>query len=624
MRSFAVILGLLLIAALAVAPAPRAAAAALGARLPDQRQVVRILMPPPGTASRLAGQGVDIVGARSGEWVDVLISQGQVEWLQDAGYRLREGPALTREVPEYFHTYAEMLVALETFAAQHPGITCLADVGDAWGKIYALPTYPSHDLWAIKISDNPGVDEEEPVILYCGTQHGREPAGVEIALALIDTLLTGYGIDPQVTRWVDEHETWILPLVNPDGHWCCHTTQWRGWRKNARDNDGNGAITPPYQDEANWYWPDGVDLNRNLDWFWGTTMATHDPLGELYCGPAPFSEPESQALRDLLLRERPAMLVDYHAYGELVLWPFGYDDSTRAPDDLTLADVGTAMAACIPSWGSGWYLPQQANQVYAASGTVSDWAYGVLNTFAFTVETCTWLYPEEAELDHTVAANVAGALYLQDRLDGPGVRGRLTAGGSPVEGTILVEGLDDPALSAPRCSHPVLGDYYRLLSPGTYDLRFEAEGCAPQRVEGVVVPTNTYVRLDVDLTDLAACVEGGAPSGARGGLRVSPNPVRMGQPVTFHLSPAAQTPPPGASGSAAAGRARLEIVDCQGRVVASVAGGVAGDAPARGGTTVAWQPSRGTDGNRLAAGIYLARWHGPGTRATCRFVLLGP
>ncbi len=625
---------LILLFAVVAAPRPAAGAPTATALAPgsaDQPRVARILAPPPGAAGHLAAGGYDILGARPGEWIDVLAAASQLERLRAAGYQIRLRPALLREVPEYFHTYAEMLPELAAYAAQYPSFVRLEDVGDAWGKIYALPTYPSHDLWALKISDNPAIDEAEPVILYFGTQHGREPAGVEIALALIDSLVTGYGVDPRITRWIDEHETWVLPLVNPDGHYCCHTTQWRGWRKNARDNDGNGAITPPWQDEANWYWPDGVDLNRNQDWFWGTTMTTHNPLGELYCGPEPLSEPEAQALRALILRERPAILVDYHAFGELVLWPFGHDDSTQAPDDATLADMGAAMAARIPSWLGGWYLPQQANQVYAASGTVSDWAYGTLNTFAFTVETGTWLYPEEAELTHTVAANVAGALYLQERLDGPGVRGRLTAGGAPIEGTILVEGLDDPALSAPRRSHPVLGDYCRLLSPGTYDLRFEAEGFAPVRVEGVVVPADAHVTLDVSLTEPAACAEADAARGDPGGLRAWPNPARMGQSVLFHVSPACQTPPAGGAsgaasgtaGAAGSGTARVEIVDCQGRVVATVVGG-AESQTAGGGPGLVWHPGRHADGARLAAGVYLARLRGPGAGGSCRFVLLGP
>jgi carboxypeptidase T len=621
---------LLLIAVFAVTPVARPAADAGDVGRPDQPGVMRVLAPAPGEAGRLEAEGYDVVGARPGEWVDVLVSARQAERLRATGHELAPRLTLPREVPEYFHTYVQMLAELEACAAQHPDITRLEDVGDAWGKIYALPGYPSHDLWALKISDNPEVDEEEPVVFYIGTQHGREPAGVEICLAIIDTLTTGYGVDPQVTRFVDEHETWVVPLANPDGHWCCRTPGWQGWRKNARDNDGNGQITGPYHDEANWYWPDGVDLNRNQDWFWGTTMATQDPQGELYCGPAALSEPEAQALHDLILRERPVLLVDYHAFGELVLWPFGYDDSTRAPDDLTLAGLGAEIAARVPSWGGGWYLPEQANQVYAASGTVPDWSYGALNTFAFTIETCTWLYPGEAELAHTVAANVAGALFLQERLDGSGVRGRLTAGGAPIEGTILVEGLDDPALSAPRRSHPVLGDYYRLLSPGVYDLRFEAPGWAPVRIENVVVPPDTYVTLEVNFTEPAGCAE--VAAGARAGLRLSPNPARMGRPVSFHLPEGAAARmdcagPTGSDGDLRWAEPRIDIVDCQGRIVATLAGSSgAGGAP--GGRVIVWNPgSPGAAGGAApppGGGVYLARLRSAGARETCRFVLLGP
>ncbi len=74
-----------------------------------------------------------------------------------------------------------------------------------------------HELWALKISDNPDVEENEPEVLYTGTMHGDEIVCYGTDVHLIDHILANYGSDPQITRLVDETVLWINPLSNPDG-----------------------------------------------------------------------------------------------------------------------------------------------------------------------------------------------------------------------------------------------------------------------------------------------------------------------------------------------------------------------------------------------------------------------
>jgi hypothetical protein len=40
----------------------------------------------------------------------------------------------------------------------------------------------------------------------------------------------------------------------------------------------------------------------------------------------PASEPETQVVQALMQRKKPAIFADIHAYGELMLWPFGYSE----------------------------------------------------------------------------------------------------------------------------------------------------------------------------------------------------------------------------------------------------------------------------------------------------------
>ena len=76
---------------------------------------------------------------------------------------------------------------------------------------------------------------------------------------LLDHVLTGYGTDPEITRLVNTNELWFIPVANPDGYDFTFTPGRRLWRKNLRDNNGDGRVTGA----------DGVDLNRNYPTRWG-------------------------------------------------------------------------------------------------------------------------------------------------------------------------------------------------------------------------------------------------------------------------------------------------------------------------------------------------------------------
>ena len=93
---------------------------------------------------------------------------------------------------------------------------------------------------------------------------------------------------PQLTKLVNTTELWFLPVANPDGYDFTFTEGNRLWRKNLRDNNGDGAITAG----------DGVDLNRNFAEKWGydNEGSSPDPASETYRGPSPNSEPETKAL----------------------------------------------------------------------------------------------------------------------------------------------------------------------------------------------------------------------------------------------------------------------------------------------------------------------------------------
>ncbi len=75
--------------------------------------------------------------------------------------------------------------------------------------------------------------------------------------------------EARVTHLVNNRETWIIPLLNPDGYNYDREDPTRFWRKNLRDNDGDEEPSAC----------DGVDLNRNYPFEW-----SHNTQGQAVIG----------------------------------------------------------------------------------------------------------------------------------------------------------------------------------------------------------------------------------------------------------------------------------------------------------------------------------------------------
>ncbi|RLE03067.1 MAG: hypothetical protein DRI99_05325 [Candidatus Aminicenantes bacterium] len=301
-----------------------------------------------------------------------------------------------------------------------------------------------------------------------GMHHAREPLGNEICLAFIDYLLSNYGVEEKVTSLVNNYEIWIIPILNPEGYKYLVdnnlSSPW--WRKNLRDNNNNGLIDPDY---------DGVDLNRNYDFNW-TRLGSTNPASWTYQGPAPFTEKETQAKRDLTLNEKFVASVSYHSYGEVILYQWSWPDSgLRAPDDDVTWTIAMQTARRIPRLRrEGIYsFPRQT-----AASQSGPWMYGVAGVLEFLVETGTSFIPLGPEIQEIVTDNLQGLFYLFDRLKGPGVRGKILDWKTkqPLEAVVSIIEKDDFRYIYPRRSHPQTGTFIRLLEPGEYTIKVSAPG----------------------------------------------------------------------------------------------------------------------------------------------------
>ena len=231
----------------------------------------------------------------------------------------------------------------------------------------------NRNLIAFKISDNVNQDENESAIILLGTYHAREWISLNTTYLILQELVTSYNNDASTAELINNSEIWIVPLVNPDGHEYSRLT-YRLWRKNRRNN-GDGTY--------------GVDLNRNHSFNWGldNTGSSNRTVSYTYRGTTADSEPETRAVRDLVLKVRPQILISYHNYSQIIIYPWGYTDQQSTPDDSSYDSIAKQISKKIKevhniTYGTG----QVSKLLYTANGDLTDWSYGELGILSFTIE----------------------------------------------------------------------------------------------------------------------------------------------------------------------------------------------------------------------------------------------
>jgi len=308
----------------------------------------------------MAVMGLDIIETKDEEF-KILAKPADLQRLEQAGIpfiveepdikafyksRFREG-----ETMGGFRTYSEIVAYLDTLTSDYPSITT--------DKFSIGASIEGRDLWVVKISDNPDIDENEPEILYISLIHAREPCAGAAVLHLMEHFLSNYGIDPEITDLVNGRELYFLPVQNPDGYVYNQQTDPNGggmWRKNRRNN-GDGEY--------------GVDCNRNYGYKWGydNLGSSEDPGSSTYRGTGPFSEPETDLVKDFVISRNFVIIHNFHTYSNLEIWPYGYDRFFTHEEDFfkNLGDSMTMFNGYDP--GVSWTL-------YPTNGDADDWGWG--------------------------------------------------------------------------------------------------------------------------------------------------------------------------------------------------------------------------------------------------------
>jgi hypothetical protein len=318
----------------------------------------------------------------------------------------------------------------------------VANASAVVGPRFSLGTsYEGRQLWAVKISDNPEVDEAEPEVLFTASQHAREHLTVEMALYLLNELSSKYASDTRIKNVVDSREIWIVFNLNPDGaEYDVATGSYRSWRKNRQPNAGSSAV--------------GTDLNRNWSYRWGCCGGSSGSFSsETYRGASAFSAPETQRVRDFTNSrviggvQQIKAGIDFHTYSELVLWPYGYTTADTAAgltadDRSALATLGQSMAA------SNGFTPEQASDLYIADGTIDDWMWGTYKIFHYTFElyprtSSPGFYPPDEVIPTQTSRNRDAVLQLLEAADCPykviGKQAQYCGTGGPAPVTLFTD-----------------------------------------------------------------------------------------------------------------------------------------------------------------------------------------
>ena len=145
----------------------------------------------------------------------------------------------------------------------------------------------------------------------------------------------------------------------------------------------------------------------------GGVGASTSQCHEEYQGPAAWSEPETRAVRDFITARRPAVVTDFHAYGNEILYPWGYL-MTPAPDDARLKAVASELAALVPPSSA-----RQAGLYGAEGGAIDDWAYATTHALTFTVEVGNENRPPAASIASVVSPYVPVVRRLIDLAGAP-------------------------------------------------------------------------------------------------------------------------------------------------------------------------------------------------------------
>jgi hypothetical protein len=402
-------------------------------------QLYRIQQPKPELLRSIEQKGGIVAAYKPGDYADVYMSNALFNqyksWLASPKQITRDlTPLMLSEdhrIGLSYHSYEAIRFILDSLSVAYPNLIRLETIGQ---------TVQGREIQAVCLGDNPAVEEPEPELRLIGSMHGNEPLGQELMLMLIDSLLNGYGKSERITKLMDNAEIWIIPNMNYDGA--------------AVDERSNA---------------NGSDLNRSFP----------DREFDLISDPA-GREPEVQAIMNWSAAHNFILAANFHTGSLLVNYPWdknigGATGYAACADDAMFIELSLSYSRYNPPMYASAYFNNgitNGTMWYEISGSMQDWNYHWLGCMEVTIELSYVYRPADSLIAAYWMDNRQSLLAYMENVQG-GLRGVITdsSTGLPLSAAIRVNGIDKTLWSDPD-----LGDYYRLLPDGDYQVTIEADG----------------------------------------------------------------------------------------------------------------------------------------------------
>lgn len=310
-----------------------------------------------------------------------------------------------------------------------------------------------------------------PMFKYIGNMHGDETVGRQLLIYLTEYLVRNYGVLEDVTQLVDTTDIYLMPSMNPDGF--------------QKSHEGSCESMQNYYGRYN---AKGIDLNRDFPDRFDLRI-----IEKLYKG----RQPETLAVMSWI-KSNPFVL-SANLHGGAVVASYPYDNTIKhheccvdspTPDDSIFRHLARTYAKNHPVMKDG----NECNETfpngitngaywYDLSNGMQDFNYVYTNCFEITLELSCCKYPSKNELPSEWRKNKKSLIeYI--KLTHIGIKGLVKdINGYPInDAEIYVQGLEDkPMRTTER------GEFWRLLTPGTYNVRAIAFGYVPSPYLEVVV-----------------------------------------------------------------------------------------------------------------------------------------
>jgi hypothetical protein len=396
-------------------------------------QEIRVFHADPSTLQSLNNLGIPLDHVRKNKdgSLDLVVKMEDSQALLEIGipfdvlqydlteyFITRSIPGMERDFPLGSmlgnYTLLQAEAQMDTLRNMYPGFVSQKDSIGA--------SIEGRTIWAFKVSDNPGIDEDEPEVLYTGLTHAREPLSMMNLFFFVRWLCENYSSDVTAGFLVDHREMWFVPIINPDGYAYNETIAPNGGgmhRKNRRPN--------PDDSNCNEGTDQGVDLNRNYGYHWGPNYSgsSGNPCSGIYRGTSAFSEPETEAISDFILSRQFKNVLHYHSYSNVLIHSWGDGTLPDEPDLSTLREIGAEMTRA-----NGYAVGTGMETIgYGVNGDAVDWTYGSAGLLSYTPEVGSYadnFWPSEDRVvplcqdqvhSNKVFALVAGSDYIVfDRL----------------------------------------------------------------------------------------------------------------------------------------------------------------------------------------------------------------